>query len=70
MSADDPPKLPLGASVQARAEGGYELRIVAPDADELIWRLHDVVLTIQTGTFEAVLQSLDSGMANDAAPAE
>jgi len=59
MNTDDPVELPPGVTVRSVEAGGYELRIVAADADALMWRLHDVVGMIQTGQFEDHLTRLD-----------
>ncbi len=44
--------LPDGVTLTRTEAGDYELRILAPDADELIWRLHDLVTMIQNGQFD------------------
>lgn len=59
MNTDDIAELPSGVTVRSVEEDGYELRIVAPDADALMWRLHDVVGMVQTGQFEDHLARLD-----------
>ncbi|MBN1342822.1 MAG: hypothetical protein JXQ73_09100 [Phycisphaerae bacterium] len=50
----DPVDLPEGVTLTTRPTG-LELTIVAPDADELIWRLHDLVAQIQDGAFQDYL---------------
>jgi hypothetical protein len=58
VSDADLDKLPDGVTVESRSGGGFVLRIEAPDADALMWRLHDVVGMIQTGAFEDRLDAL------------
>jgi hypothetical protein len=52
--------LPEGITLQRTGAGGYELRIAAPDAEELVWRLHDLVEMVQSGHFDQVLDQLES----------
>ncbi len=47
--------LPEGVCLRRTPDGDYELRIVAPDADALLWRLHDVVEMVQYGALQARL---------------
>jgi hypothetical protein len=59
VDGEKPTQLPEGVSLNRSDGGGYELRITAPDGDELVWRLHDLVAMIQDGRFDEMLDRAD-----------
>lgn len=68
MDSDQAITLPEGVTIHYAPDGSCELRVAAPDRNELLWRVHDVVLMIQNGDLEDYLDALRSGEASSSPP--
>jgi hypothetical protein len=56
MSNPNAPSLPPGVRLTRSDDGrSFELVISAADADELAWRIHDLIPLIQTGELSQLL---------------